>query len=180
MPTNDDPPRRAKPVAKVTLAKPPKPRGDDESDDEDDRPVPRKRSKRSKWVTVLVVLVCAVPAVGCGVSLVSLFAYRKAHPEWAAEMDRKSAEMKKEQEKAQEQKEAATKVYPRRKFENLVIGQLPDEVIRRVGKPSSTQEIGTTSYWYYHFRTKDGVTGNIDWQAQVVFDGSFVKNVNYH
>jgi outer membrane protein assembly factor BamE (lipoprotein component of BamABCDE complex) len=75
--------------------------------------------------------------------------------------------------------EPEKKIYTRNEFRNLVVGKTGDEVLRAVGKPESTQDMGSGQYWYYREMTKDPVTDKIDASAQVIFEGGRAVRVNY-
>ena len=65
-------------------------------------------------------------------------------------------------------------------FRKTVIGKTPQEVIDAVGKPDLTQELaGVGTFWYYDNKTKDPVTGKIDFRVQVIFEYGRVTSVNY-
>lgn len=72
-----------------------------------------------------------------------------------------------------------TKTYTRDEFRKLVVGKTPDEVIAAVGRPDSTQDSGRDPTWYYDSRTRDPVSGKIDFHAQVIFQDGKVVRVNY-
>lgn len=77
---------------------------------------------------------------------------------------------------------AAKKTYSRDEFTKLVMGKTGDEVIKRLGRPDTTQENASTPdspTWFYHDITIDPVSGKTDYAAQLIFDRGKVVNVNY-
>lgn len=82
-------------------------------------------------------------------------------------------------ERSAESSAPAKKIYGREEFRKAITGKTPDEVIKAVGKPDSTQDSGGGSTWYYNKATKDPVTDKVDYSAQVVFEGGRVSQVNY-
>lgn len=80
---------------------------------------------------------------------------------------------------AVEQKPAAKKAYTRDEFRKLVLNKTADEVIKAVGKPDSTSELGDSVWWYYKNVTTDPITGKTDQSVQLAFSGGVVASVNY-
>jgi outer membrane protein assembly factor BamE (lipoprotein component of BamABCDE complex) len=74
---------------------------------------------------------------------------------------------------------AKATVYGRAEFKRLLLGKTPDEVLAAVGKPETTSEQERRSVWYYRDRTRDPVTGKVDFQAMVVFRDGVVDEVVY-
>jgi outer membrane protein assembly factor BamE (lipoprotein component of BamABCDE complex) len=74
---------------------------------------------------------------------------------------------------------AGRQTMSREAFRTAVEGKTPDEVIKAVGKPDSTQDIGGDPTWYYRNRTTDPATGAVDDKAQVEFRDGRVAGVNY-
>lgn len=70
-------------------------------------------------------------------------------------------------------------VMSRDEFRNAVMGKTMTEVIQAVGRPDTTQDIGIIQCWYYEHRTKDTITGKVDFHAQVTFEGGVVTGVNF-
>jgi hypothetical protein len=68
----------------------------------------------------------------------------------------------------------------RHKFEASLKGECTQGVLRAVGKPDSTSQVGNVEYWYYSGRSRDGTTGKTDTSAQVVMEGGCVVRVNFH
>ena len=68
----------------------------------------------------------------------------------------------------------------KRDFKRLVYDKQEDEVIRAVGRPSSTQSIGGDQIWYYNKIAVDPITGRrVD--AQIVFPGGLTcQSVNWY
>ena len=159
--------------------------GDQEDAEQDSaEPRPRKvRNRTPRWVLPLLLALAALPVVGCAGLVVLVQLDRRANPERAAENDRKYAAERvvadKQRAKSEAEAEAASKIFSRLEFNNRVMNCNEEQVIRAVGRPSSTSVVGHWTYWYYRSRTKDGVTGKTDWTATVVFENNFVKNVNY-
>jgi outer membrane protein assembly factor BamE (lipoprotein component of BamABCDE complex) len=61
-------------------------------------------------------------------------------------------------------------VWTRTEFKNLVMGKTPDEVMKAIGKPESTNEGDEKyRYWYYRSITKDEITGKVDLTTNIVF-----------
>jgi hypothetical protein len=71
------------------------------------------------------------------------------------------------------------RVFWRDDFDRRVRFRSYNAVIDLVGRPSNTQKLGNSEYWYYYRRTRDEVTGNLDQQAQVVFENGLATHVNY-
>lgn len=71
------------------------------------------------------------------------------------------------------------KIYTRAEFKKIVVGKTPDEVLKAVGKPTSTQENGDRITWYYDDVTRDPVTEKLDVSVQLVFEFGRVARVNY-
>ena len=169
----EDRPRMAR-VVKVKPAKRLRPISDDNQDGSKPR-----ISRTPRWVLPVVLSVAGLCLLACVVLVVGVEMARKANPEWAAEMDRQVAERQKQIAADASDAERLTKVYPRGEFNTLVVGKTADGVLKAVGKPSSTSEIGQFSYWRYSFRTKDTVSGNNDWSATVVFKNGISQSVTY-
>jgi outer membrane protein assembly factor BamE (lipoprotein component of BamABCDE complex) len=77
-------------------------------------------------------------------------------------------------EQAQEQKLLA-----RDEFKSMILGKTEDEVLAVAGKPSTTSQADTVSYWHFAERTRDPLTGQADSNVQVVFKQGRVVAVNY-
>ncbi|HNV88716.1 MAG TPA: hypothetical protein PKL53_07100 [Methylotenera sp.] len=73
------------------------------------------------------------------------------------------------------------KIFNRDEFKKKVMGLSGAFVIQELGKPDSTSESGGTEYWYYHQRSIDTVTGNVDNTVQIVFDSQSkqVSQINF-
>lgn len=74
-------------------------------------------------------------------------------------------------------KPAAPTVYDREEFRKMVTGLTPDELIRAVGRPDSTTDLGTSQTWVYNGRTRDPVTGKVDLFAYLTIRGGKVAEV---
>lgn len=78
-----------------------------------------------------------------------------------------------------QQQERERARWTRAEFTALVEGKTTGQVIAAVGKPDSTGQTGFGDIWYYNGRTRDTVSGKVDFMAQVVFTGGKVSAVNY-
>lgn len=75
--------------------------------------------------------------------------------------------------------ESEAKRYTRDEFRKMLMGKTQAEVIEVAGKPDTTQDFGSPT-WYYKRVTADPVTGKPDYSAQVVFGkNGRVESVNY-
>jgi zinc-ribbon domain len=72
-----------------------------------------------------------------------------------------------------------TAMLSRGDFQDMVTGQSPEGIIARLGKPDETQEISGMHMWYYHERTVDPVTQNVDSTAQIMFENGMVLQVSF-
>lgn len=64
-------------------------------------------------------------------------------------------------------------------FKKAIMFEAPEQVIVAIGRPDTTQQTGTTEYWYYHYVTRDPITGKVDYSAQVIIENGEVKSVNF-
>jgi outer membrane protein assembly factor BamE (lipoprotein component of BamABCDE complex) len=71
------------------------------------------------------------------------------------------------------------KVYTREEFRKLIDGRTQDEVLKLIGKPRRTSEVGPYQYWHYDGVTRDVVTGKLDRNVQLVFEGGRVVRMNF-
>lgn len=75
---------------------------------------------------------------------------------------------------------AEKKLPTRDRLRKTLMHMKPDDVVKELGKPNSTQDRGGgDQMWYYEGKSVDPVTGNIDSTIQVVFEKGFVVRVNY-
>jgi hypothetical protein len=134
-------------------------RRDDDDHVHDDRP-----RKSDSTVLVVVLAVAGVLVVVCGgMAALAFFGWRAA--------------VAPDVEPPVESSQSA--IFLRGDFKSLVMGKTPEEVIKRVGKPDSTQDIGGEPTWYYRNRTIDPTTGAVDDKAQVEFKNGRAVGVNY-
>lgn len=72
-------------------------------------------------------------------------------------------------------------VVTREDMRQTILGRNEDEVKRRIGIPKSTSESGLDSkYWTYDARTKDTLTGKLDYDFTVYFRDGYCNNVTFH
>jgi outer membrane protein assembly factor BamE (lipoprotein component of BamABCDE complex) len=71
------------------------------------------------------------------------------------------------------------KLLSRDEFKHMIMGKTEDEVFAAAGRPRTTSQEGSMSYWHFAERTKDPLTGVADSDVQVVFDHGRVVAVNY-
>ena len=71
------------------------------------------------------------------------------------------------------------KLLTRDEFKQKIMGKTEDEVLAPAGRPSTTSQEASMSYWHYADRTKDPLTGEADSDVQVVFQHGRVVAVNY-
>jgi hypothetical protein len=83
------------------------------------------------------------------------------------------------QERGSPETERSPTVYAREEFATLVKGKTEAEVEQAIGKPDQTSEDTEATYWHYHKRTRDPVTGGTDSDLQVVFQNGKVVDLNY-
>jgi outer membrane protein assembly factor BamE (lipoprotein component of BamABCDE complex) len=76
----------------------------------------------------------------------------------------------KSQQTATTEKTAEPRLMTREEFKKAVIGKKKDDVIKAVGIPDSTSEIGDESLWYYRNKVVDTITGKTDVLIQVSID----------
>ncbi len=70
-------------------------------------------------------------------------------------------------------------VMMRANFRKAIMGKTPQQVLAKVGKPKSTQDQDGSLFWYYRNKSKDPITGQLDYQIQVVFRKNRVSSVNF-
>jgi outer membrane protein assembly factor BamE (lipoprotein component of BamABCDE complex) len=73
----------------------------------------------------------------------------------------------------------AQQLVTRDEFKQRIMGKTKDEVLAAAGRPSTTSQEESMSYWHYAERTKDPLTGARDSAVQVVFEYGRVVAVNY-
>jgi outer membrane protein assembly factor BamE (lipoprotein component of BamABCDE complex) len=71
------------------------------------------------------------------------------------------------------------KLLSRDEFKYMIMGKTEEEVLAAAGRPRTTSQEDSMSYWHYAKRTKDALTGQADSDVQVVFQHGRVVAVNY-
>lgn len=66
----------------------------------------------------------------------------------------------------------------REDFRNMVMGKTQQEVIRAVGRPDNTNDLGSLVFWHYDMGAKDPASGKID-DVTVIFQKDVVIEVNF-
>ena len=69
--------------------------------------------------------------------------------------------------------------YSRDDFRSLVANKTEQEVLKILGRPSQTQDVGSTKAWTYTGVTYDPVTQNADAMAMISFQNGRVDNVSF-
>ena len=141
-------------------------------DEDDDYPPPPARPSTSPVLIIALIAggLLVVGLVACG--FIGLWAFRVAPQpagQPAAVVDDPPAEAQ----------PTATRVWTRAEFKERVMGKTADEVIAAVGTPDHTavDEFGT--FWHYHGRTADPLTGKTDPDTRLEFKQGRVSEVNF-
>ena len=68
--------------------------------------------------------------------------------------------------------------WQREEFKRLVLDKTSNDVLKTIGTPNRTQELGGFTYWYYDNATYDPISGNMDFQSQLCLINGFDDKAN--